>query len=157
MTASGDMRFHSRRSVKPGDTSPNGTLFGGNLLQWIDEECAIYGISQLGNWRVVTKYMSEIEFVSSAQIGDLIELGLDAYEFGRTSITLRCQARNLVTGKTILSIERIVMVGLDENGRPHAHGHSEPIGSYERIPKHQVLAEGPAFSPVASRIGAPPQ
>ena len=53
MAATTDMRFHSRRSVKPQDMSPNGTLFGGNLLQWIDEECAIYAISQLGNWRVV--------------------------------------------------------------------------------------------------------
>lgn len=146
------MRFHSRRSVKPQDMSPNGTLFGGNLLQWIDEECAIYAISQLGNWRVVTKYMSEISFVSSAQMGDLVELGLDAYEFGRTSIVLRCQARNMVTGKTILSIEKIVMVGLDEHGRPLEHGYHEPTDTYERIPERQVLAEGPLFAPVAAKV-----
>ena len=66
---SGGMSFHSRRSVKPQDLSPNGTLFGGNLLQWIDEECAIFAISQLGSWRVVTKFMSEIDFVSTAHLG----------------------------------------------------------------------------------------
>ena len=150
------MRFHSRRSVKPQDMSPNGTLFGGSLLQWIDEECAIYAIAQLGNWRVVTKYMSEIVFVSSAEMGDLVELGLDAYDFGRTSITLRCQARNLVTGNPIVSIAKIVMVGLDEHGRPLEHGYTEPVDSYERIPKHQVLVEGPAFAPLASRVATPP-
>ena len=32
------MRFHTRKWVKPEDLNPNGTLFGGKLLSWIDEE-----------------------------------------------------------------------------------------------------------------------
>lgn len=59
------MNFHTRKWVKPEDLNPNGTLFGGSLLRWIDEEAAIYAIIQLGNQRVVTKYISEINFVSS--------------------------------------------------------------------------------------------
>ena len=50
------MNFHTRKWVKPEDLNPNGTLFGGSLLRWIDEEAAIYAIVQLGNQRVVTKY-----------------------------------------------------------------------------------------------------
>ena len=60
------MNFHTRKWVKPEDLNPNGTLFGGSLLKWIDEESAIYAICQLDNKRVVTKYMSEINFLSSA-------------------------------------------------------------------------------------------
>jgi hypothetical protein len=67
------MNFHTRKWVKPEDLNPNGTLFGGSLLRWIDEEAAIYAISQLDNQRVVTKFMSEINFVSSARQGDIIE------------------------------------------------------------------------------------
>lgn len=52
------MNFHTRKWVKPEDLNPNGTLFGGSLLRWIDEEAAIYAIIQLGNQRVVTKYIS---------------------------------------------------------------------------------------------------
>ncbi len=155
MAAIGDMQFRSRRQVKPLDMNANGALFGGSLLQWIDEECAIFAISQLGNWRVVTKYMSEIDFVSSAQLGDLLELGLDAYLFGRTSITLRCQARNVVTRKPIVSIEKIVMVGLDELGRPASHGFTEPTHSYERIPERQVLAERPLLASVVTKVASP--
>ncbi|MDH6147453.1 acyl-CoA hydrolase [Paraburkholderia sp. WSM4179] len=59
------MNFHTRKWVKPEDLNPNGTLFGGSLLRWIDEEAAIYAICQLDNQRVVTKFMSEINFVSS--------------------------------------------------------------------------------------------
>jgi acyl-CoA hydrolase len=48
------MNFHTRKWVKPEDLNPNGTLFGGSLLRWIDEEAAIYAICQLDNQRVVT-------------------------------------------------------------------------------------------------------
>ena len=32
------MNFHTRKWVKPEDLNPNNNLFGGRLLQWIDEE-----------------------------------------------------------------------------------------------------------------------
>jgi acyl-CoA hydrolase len=38
------MRFHTRKWIKPEDLNPNGTLFGGQLLAWIDEELALYSI-----------------------------------------------------------------------------------------------------------------
>ena len=47
------------------DLNPNHSLFGGRLLQWIDEEAALYAIIQLENTKVVTKFISEINFVSS--------------------------------------------------------------------------------------------
>jgi acyl-CoA hydrolase len=119
------MRFHTRKWVKPEDLNPNGTLFGGRLLSWIDEEAAIYAICQLGHTRVVTKYMSEINFISSARTGDVIELGIVATAFGRTSLTLRCEVRNKMTRTSILTIDRMVFVGLDENGNPHPHGKTE--------------------------------
>ncbi|GAO96570.1 4-hydroxybenzoyl-CoA thioesterase domain-containing protein [Pseudomonas syringae pv. actinidiae] len=95
------------------------------LLRWIDEEAAIYAIVQLGNQRVVTKYISEINFVSASRQGDIIELGITATEFGRTSITLKCQVRNKITRKSILTVEKIVFVNLDEDGQPAPHGRTE--------------------------------
>src|SRR3546814_20665107 len=92
-----NMKFHTRKWVKPEDLNPNGTLFGGSLLRWIDEEAAIYAIVQLGNQRVVTKYISEINFVSASRQGDIIELGITATEFRRNSITLTCEVRNKLT------------------------------------------------------------
>ena len=68
------MRFHTRKWIKPEDLNPNGTLFGGRLLEWIDEEAALYAIIQLENRRVVTKFMSEINFRSSAKKGDIVEI-----------------------------------------------------------------------------------
>lgn len=116
------LTFRSRRWVRPEDLNAHGTLFGGSLLRWIDEEAAIYAILQLGNPRAVTKYMSEIDFVGSAVQGDLIEIGIRATAFGRTSITMRAEARHMVSKERILTIDRIVFVGLDEDGRPTPHG-----------------------------------
>ncbi|HAG63497.1 MAG TPA: acyl-CoA thioesterase, partial [Kocuria sp.] len=129
-----DISFRTRKWVKPEDLNANGTLFGGSLLRWIDEEAAIYAIVQLGNRRAVTKYMSEIEFVSSAVEGDLIEMGLTATRFGRTSLTMRAQVRNMITRELILSIDKIVFVSLDENGEPVPHGYTEITYDRDRIP-----------------------
>ena len=68
------MNFHTRKWVKPEDLNPNNSLFGGRLLQWIDEEAALYAMIQLENKKITTKFMSEIDFVSSAKQGDIVEL-----------------------------------------------------------------------------------
>lgn len=119
------MNFHTRKWIKPEDLNPNGTLFGGSLLKWIDEEAAIYAVIQLANSRVVTKYMSSINFVSSARQGDIIELGITATRFGKTSLTLHCVVRNKITHKNILTIDEIVFVNMGDDGRPAPHGKTE--------------------------------
>ncbi len=119
------MNYHTRKWIKPEDLNPNHTLFGGSLLKWIDEEAALYSIIQLETPRCVTKYISEINFVSSAKQGDIIEIGIEAIEFGRTSITLRCDVRNKMTHQSIITIDKIVFVGVDEKGKPTPHGKTQ--------------------------------
>ena len=119
------MRFHTRKWVKPEDLNPNGTLFGGQLLAWIDEEAALYTIIQFENSKIVTKYISEINFMSSAVQGDIVELGIEVIKFGKTSVTLKCEARNKMTRETILTVDHIVMVNLGIDGKPKAHGKTE--------------------------------
>ncbi|MBM6622013.1 acyl-CoA thioesterase [Micrococcaceae bacterium RIT802] len=138
MEEQGDITFHTRKWVRPEDLNANGTLFGGSLLRWIDEEAAIYAIVQLGNGNAVTKYMSEINFVSSAQQGDLIEMGLTATRFGRTSLTMRAEVRNMFTRSSILTIDRIVFVNLDDDGKPLEHGYTEITYDRDRVPRQHL-------------------
>ncbi|MFA7447874.1 MAG: hotdog domain-containing protein [Weeksellaceae bacterium] len=116
------MRFHTRKWIKPQDLNANKTLFGGTLLAWIDEEAALYTIIQLESNTVVTKYMSEINFMSSAKEGDVIEIGMDIVKFGNTSLVLNCEVRNKMTRETIITVDKITMVNMGENGKPKAHG-----------------------------------
>ncbi len=131
------MRFHTRKWVKPEDLNPNGSLFGGRLLQWIDEEVALYAIIQLEIPKTVTKFMSEIDFVSSARKGDIIEIGIEVKKFGRTSITLSCKVRNKLTRKDIITIDKIVMVSLDDEGNPIPHGKTEIEYVKDRLKKEE--------------------
>lgn len=119
------MNFYTRKLIRPEDLNSNGTLFGGSLLRWIDEEAAIYTIIQLENSKVVTKFMSEINFVSSARQGDIIEMGIEAVNFGKTSITLSCEVRNKITHKSILTIDKMVFVNVNEAGEATPHGKTE--------------------------------
>ncbi len=128
-----NMNFHTRKWVKPEDLNPNGTLFGGSLLKWVDEEAAIYAICQLDNKRVVTKYLSEINFLSSGKQGDIIEMGIVATNFGTTSITLTCEVRNKISREKILTIDKMVFVNLDEDGKPKQHFKTEITYSTDKF------------------------
>ncbi|MCG2590418.1 acyl-CoA thioesterase [Rhodohalobacter sp. WB101] len=121
------MRFFSRKLIKPEDLNAHGTLFGGSVLAWVDEEAAIYVICQLGKGNIATKFMSEIDFVSSAKLGDIIEIGMETVSLGKTSITVKCEVRHKFTRKPIIRIDKIVFVHLDEDGRPKPHGIKKPV------------------------------
>ncbi|NLN33720.1 MAG: acyl-CoA thioesterase [Flavobacteriaceae bacterium] len=133
------MRFHTRKWVKPEDLNANKTLFGGRLLAWIDEEAALYSIIQLENKHVVTKYISEINFMASAREGDVVEIGMDVVKFGKSSLVLRCEVRNKMTHETIVTVDNITMVNLDENGRPKAHNKSQIEYVEDRLKRNKKI------------------
>jgi acyl-CoA hydrolase len=116
------MNFRTRKLIKYEDLNAKGTLFGGQVLKWIDEEAAIFCMCQLFSKSIVTKAMSEVNFVSSAKLGDIVEIGCELVEFGTTSVTIACEVRNKDTKKTIIRVDKIVFVTVDENGKSKPHG-----------------------------------
>lgn len=119
------MKFFTRKLIKPGDLNARNTLFGGILLKWIDEEAGIFAMTKLESKRVVTKFMSEIDFVSSAKQGDVIEIGLQFISVGRTSITFSCEVRNLFTKQTIITLDKIVFVNVNDEEKASPHNISK--------------------------------
>lgn len=128
-----DFRHIVRKWVKPEDLNQHGALFGGRLLQWVDEEAAIVAVTQLGTIDVVTRHMSAIDFVSRADRGDLLEIEYRVSAFGRTSVTLSCRVENAVTGSEVLTLDSIVFVAVDANGETVVHGRTEPTNGTERV------------------------
>jgi len=116
-----EMIYRARKLVKPGDLNARNTLFGGRLMAWIDEECAIYSGCQMGTSTIVTKYISELDFKAPAYQGDVIEIGVETIDVGRTSLTVRCVARDKATEREIIHIEKIVYVAIGLNGRAARH------------------------------------
>jgi acyl-CoA hydrolase len=119
--------YRTRKIVKYEDLNPRGTLFGGQLLKWIDEEAAIFAMCQIGDKMIVTKAMSQIDFKSSPKIGDVIEIGTMLVRVGNTSITLKCNVRNKDTKEDVITIDEIVFVRVDENGN------SKPINKEKNL------------------------
>lgn len=115
------MRFLTRKLVQPGDLNVRGTLFGGRLLAWVDEEAAIFAGIETRHSKVVTKSISAIDFIAPARQGDIVEIGVRLKNVGRTSITVEVQVRNLVTQNVIVNIDEMVFVCVDDNGKPVAH------------------------------------
>lgn len=115
------MIFRTRKLVKPEDLNPRGTLFGGKLLAWIDEEAAIFAICQLDTNMVVTKLMSTINFLSPAYQGDIIEIGVEVVKLGTSSVTLKCIVQNKTTKTPIVIVEEIVFVCVDGFGKSKPH------------------------------------
>lgn len=116
------MEYRTRKMIMPGHLNGAGSLFGGQALAWIDEEAAIFAACQLHSSRLVTKFMSAVDFRAPARQGDIVEIGTQLVDVGRTSITVACALRNKTTQDEIVKVDKIVFVHLDENGLPAPHG-----------------------------------
>ena len=88
--------------------------------------------------------MSEINFKSASVKGDIIEIGIRAIKFGATSITLCCEVRNVMTREVIITIDTIVMVSLDQDGKPKPHGKS--IMAYSHVAHDCFIGDNCIFS-----------
>lgn len=116
------MIWRMRHLIKPTDLNAANTLFGGQLMQWIDEAAAIYVMCQLDTKNVVTKTAS-FNFTAPARQGDVIEIGIEATEFKTTAIILHVVARNKDTKQVICDIPDMVFVSVDPTtGLKTPHG-----------------------------------
>ena len=112
------MKYYTRKLIKTSDLNSRGTLFGGKLLEWIDEEAGIFAICQADSRHLVTKAMSEVNFVSPVMNGDIIEFGCALLGIGNTSISVKLEVRNKTTKKKVITVNKITFVNLDKFGMP---------------------------------------
>ncbi|HWG90182.1 MAG TPA: hotdog domain-containing protein [Candidatus Thermoplasmatota archaeon] len=70
------------------DTGHAGTLWGGNMMAWVDEAGAIYAGSKVANETLVTKAFTEINFQHPVRPGDVIEFWGRVSRMGKSSIAI---------------------------------------------------------------------
>jgi acyl-CoA thioesterase YciA len=110
-----------RVSLLPRDTNPNGTIFGGVILSYIDQAGAIEARLH-GAGRVVTVAMEKVVFHEPVHVGDLASFYGELVRLGRTSVTVKVVVE--VTGPGAQPLARrvteaeITYVNVDEAGRP---------------------------------------
>jgi len=106
--------------VFPGDTNPHGTIFGGRVMQWIDQVAAM-AAQRHCRQVVVTASMDALEFKAPIHIGEYAVLCAWVNRTWKSSmeIQIRVEAEHPLTGARRLSAEAFVtFVALDEAGRP---------------------------------------
>lgn len=116
----------SLRLIMPGDLNAADRLFGGRLMEWVDEIAALFCMIQLSRKQIVTKKISEVIFNEAADQRDVLEFLCRVKAAGKTSITIECLVRTKVfsaheRSKLIVACD-LVFVAIDEHGRPEPHG-----------------------------------
>ena len=78
-----------RITLLPRDTNPQGTIFGGIILSYIDMAGAIEAHRRTRVERFVTVAMREVIFHHPVFVGDLVSFYAETLRIGTTSITVR--------------------------------------------------------------------
>ena len=115
----GQSRTIQTKLVLPPDTNHLQTIFGGQVLSYIDEIAAITAMKHAKK-AVVTASIDSVDFLSSARVGDVLELEAVVTSTGRTSmeVFVSVHSMNLLTGVTKLTTESfLTMVAMDENNK----------------------------------------
>jgi acyl-CoA hydrolase len=110
--------------VLPGHMNQHGFLFGGDLLQWIDEFAWITATVDYPGLKFVTVAMEDVQFKRSIDVGEVLRFVVDRVGTGRTSVRYRVRAHGIVRQPdpaTVLFETTITFVNVD------AAGHKTPL------------------------------
>jgi len=106
--------------VFPDHTNHLGTLFGGQLLAWMDK-AAFLVASRYARRTVVTASSERIDFHVPVRKGQGVELTATIVEVGRSSLQVDVEviAESLLSGdRAMCTRGRFTMIALDDNGKP---------------------------------------
>ena len=109
--------------MMPRDTNPQGTIFGGVILSYIDQAGAIgarWEIHQAGGKLpgIVTVAINKVEFHQPVLVGDVVSFWTTLVRIGRTSITVHVSVEaERTTGRVQVTEAEVVYVAVDLQDR----------------------------------------
>ncbi|NEU29246.1 acyl-CoA thioesterase [bacterium LRH843] len=106
--------------VLPPDTNNHGTIFGGNVMAYIDKVASISAMRHARK-AIVTASSDSLDFIAPIRIGEAICLEGFVTFTKNTSmeIFVKVEAEDLLTGeKRLTATSYLTFVALDENGKP---------------------------------------
>lgn len=107
--------------MMPRDTNPQGTIFGGVLLSYIDQAGALEARKHT-HQRVVTVAMDEVIFKAPVFVGDVLCLYTKLLRVGRTSLRVKVmvEAERFDNPREVAQVTEatLVFVAVDEDRHP---------------------------------------
>jgi len=112
------MHSESTLLVRPEHLNHHGYLFGGRLLEWLDEQAYIAAISRLNSEaNLVTIAIDQVQFQHSVVQGSLLRFRSMLVHAGTTSLTVFTQVLLLPREEEIFKAY-VTFVCLDKKGKP---------------------------------------
>jgi acyl-CoA thioesterase YciA len=84
--------FVTQRQCLVKDTGHHGILFGGIMLQWLDEAGAMYAEEATRAPKLLTRALEAMEFIHPVAVGENVRFYAATEHRGRTSIKIRVRA-----------------------------------------------------------------
>jgi acyl-CoA hydrolase len=105
-------------TIMPCDLNANGTLFGGQLLKWMDEQAYICARKNLDK-QIVTVCVEKVKFLEAAQKGDLLEILTKITNIHGAKIEIKIETFISRKSGAVKNAEAFfTMAAVDENGKP---------------------------------------
>lgn len=94
-------------------------LFGGQLMEWIDVVAAVSARRHCGK-NVTTAVVDSLQFKEAAYVNDTVVLRAHVTYAGNTSmeVCVKTYTEGLDETRKLINTAYVVMVAIDENGRP---------------------------------------
>lgn len=114
-----DSRVETVHMVRPNHLNSAGRLFGGMLMQWIDEVAGLVA-KRHARSNVITASVDNLKFLKGAYVGDVITIIGKATYVGKTSMEVRVDTyvEDHECRQHVINRAYFVMVGLDEEDKP---------------------------------------
>lgn len=116
-----DFSLISQHLVMTENLNPNHTIFGGQLLAWLDKDLYIYTSTEVKYKSLVTLSINDVRFTKPAKLGEIIQMYGKIHQIKRSSIITMGKAAafdpETKVKKGIIECE-ITFVAVDSNGRP---------------------------------------
>lgn len=114
-----DSLVETVRIVRPNHLNGAGRLFGGNLMQWIDEVAGIVA-KRHAMTNVITASVDQLTFLRGAYQNEMIVIIGKLTWVGNSSMEVMVETyvENLKGERSLINKAYFVMVSIDENDKP---------------------------------------
>lgn len=115
-----DSKTEQSHIIMPTDINGSGRLFGGKLIQWLDETATIVAKRHSESANVTTAAIDNLQFKKGAYVNDVVVIIGKITYVGRSSMEIRVDSYVEDTNGTRNPINRayFTFVALDENEKP---------------------------------------
>jgi acyl-CoA hydrolase len=108
----------NHKLVVPGHLNHYGFLFGGNLLQWVDEYAWIAATLEFPECNFVTIGMDKVRFLKSVKEGTILEFEVEKIDKGNTTVRylINVYKLHVEDDRSLVFSSEITFIRIDENG-----------------------------------------